>query len=67
MWPGIDAMSPVSAAISPSIEPLPNFSGSLLVAFAGRVRTSTRRRPRRRRAEVRAARRSTPERSTVRQ
>ena len=34
MWPGIDAMSPVSAAIRPSIEPLPNCSFSLLVAFA---------------------------------
>src|SRR6059058_4028046 len=34
MWPGIDDMSPVSAAISPSIEPLPNFSGSLLTALA---------------------------------
>ena len=34
MWPGIDAMSPVSAAIRPSIEPLPNFSFSLLVALA---------------------------------
>ena len=34
MWPGIDAMSPVSAAIRPSIEPLPNCSFSLLAAFA---------------------------------
>jgi hypothetical protein len=34
MWPGIDAMSPVSAAMRPSIEPLPNSSFSLLVAFA---------------------------------
>ncbi len=34
MWPGIDAMSPVSAAIRPSIEPLPNKCFSLLVALA---------------------------------
>src|SRR5215210_6088169 len=34
MWPGIDDMSPVSAAIRPSMEPLPNFSGSLLAALA---------------------------------
>ena len=34
MWPGIDAMSPVSAAIRPSIEPLPNWSFSLLTALA---------------------------------
>ena len=32
--PGTHALSPVSAAISPSIEPLPNFSGSLLARFA---------------------------------
>ena len=34
MWPGIDAMSPVSAAIRPSIEPLPKRCFSLLTAFA---------------------------------
>ncbi len=34
MWPGIDAMSPVSAAIRPSIEPLPKRCFSLLVALA---------------------------------
>ena len=34
MWPGIEAMSPVSAAIRPSIEPLPNSSFSLLTALA---------------------------------
>src|SRR5215208_4731003 len=34
MWPGIDDMSPVSAAIRPSIEPLPNFSFSLLSPLA---------------------------------
>src|SRR5207237_7764496 len=34
MWPGMDDMSPVSAAIRPSMEPLPNFSGSLLAALA---------------------------------
>ena len=34
MWPGIDDMSPVSAAIRPSIEPLPNCSFSLLTALA---------------------------------
>src|SRR5438067_1891085 len=34
MCPGIDDMSPVSAAIRPSIEPLPNFSFSLLIALA---------------------------------
>jgi hypothetical protein len=32
--PGTDALSPVSAAIRPSIEPLPYFSGSLLRRFA---------------------------------
>ena len=32
--PGTQALSPVSAAIRPSIEPLPNFSGSLLARFA---------------------------------
>ena len=32
--PGTQALSPVSAAISPSIEPLPNFSFSLLTRFA---------------------------------
>jgi hypothetical protein len=32
--PGTQALSPVSAAISPSIDPLPNFSGSLLARFA---------------------------------
>ena len=32
--PGTHALSPVSAAISPSIEPLPNFSGSLLARLA---------------------------------
>ena len=34
MCPGIEAMSPVSAAIRPSIEPLPNCSFSLLTALA---------------------------------
>src|SRR5664279_2186899 len=34
MWPGIDAMSPVSAAMSPSIEPLPNSSLCRLEALA---------------------------------
>ena len=34
MPPGIDALSPVSAAISPSMEPLPNSSFSLLARFA---------------------------------
>ena len=32
--PGTQALSPVSAAISPSIDPLPNFSFSLLARFA---------------------------------
>ena len=32
--PGTQALSPVSAAIRPSIEPLPNFSGSLLARLA---------------------------------
>src|SRR5512135_658465 len=32
--PGTHALSPVSAAIRPSIEPLPNFSGSLLARLA---------------------------------
>ena len=32
--PGTQALSPVSAAIRPSIEPLPNFSFSLLARFA---------------------------------
>ena len=32
--PGTQALSPVSAAIRPSIEPLPNSSGSLLARFA---------------------------------
>ena len=34
MPPGTEALSPVSAAIRPSIEPLPYFSGSLLSRFA---------------------------------
>ncbi len=34
MPPGTDALSPVSAAISPSIDPLPYFSGSLLSRLA---------------------------------
>src|SRR4051812_1239298 len=34
MWPGMDDMSPVSAAIRPSMDPLPNFSGSLLTDLA---------------------------------
>jgi hypothetical protein len=34
MAPGTQALSPVSAAMRPSIEPLPNFSGSLLARFA---------------------------------
>ena len=34
MAPGTQALSPVSAAISPSIEPLPNFSFSLLTRLA---------------------------------
>ena len=34
MPPGIEALSPVSAAIRPSIEPLPNCSLSLLARFA---------------------------------
>jgi hypothetical protein len=34
MCPGIDDMSPVSAAINLSMEPLPNRWRSLLVAFA---------------------------------
>ncbi len=34
MWPGTEAMSPVSAAIRPSIEPLPKSSFSRVVAFA---------------------------------
>ena len=38
MWPGIDDMSPVSAAIRPSIEPLPNFSVSLLDGLRRGVR-----------------------------
>ena len=32
--PGTQALSPVSAAISPSTEPLPNFSRSLLARLA---------------------------------
>jgi hypothetical protein len=32
--PGTHALSPVSAAIKPSIDPLPNFSFSLLARFA---------------------------------
>ena len=32
--PGTQALSPVSAAIRPSIEPLPNFSFSLLARLA---------------------------------
>ncbi len=32
--PGTHALSPVSAAIRPSIEPFPNFSGSLLARLA---------------------------------
>ena len=34
MAPGTQALSPVSAAIRPSIEPLPNFSFSLLARLA---------------------------------
>lgn len=34
MAPGTQALSPVSAAISPSTEPLPNFSFSLLARLA---------------------------------
>ena len=34
MAPGTQALSPVSAAIRPSMEPLPNFSFSLLARLA---------------------------------
>ena len=34
MAPGTQALSPVSAAIRPSTEPLPNFSRSLLARLA---------------------------------
>ena len=65
MWPGIDAMSPVSAAIRPSIEPLPNCSFSLLDGLRGGVRHPGAGSPRRRPGISPVSTPMTPERSTV--